>query len=69
MRQMEKRIQGDPTKRESEQFHSIWVEKIMQAMRETVEMAEEVAIAKKVVAKVSVQLCLGRHQRLGPARI
>jgi hypothetical protein len=33
------------------------------------ETVDEVAVAKDVVAEVSVQPCLGRHQRLVPARI
>ena len=42
----------------------------MLAAQDAVEMAGEVAVAKEVVAEVTVQpWCLGRHQRLVPARI
>jgi len=37
------------------------------AAQDAVEMAGEVAVAKEVVAEVTVQpWCLGRHQRLVP---
>jgi hypothetical protein len=41
----------------------------MLVMVDVVETVDEVAVAKEVVAKVPVQLCLGRHQRLVPAMI
>jgi hypothetical protein len=56
-------------KRESKRFHSTLVEQTMLAAHDAVETAEEVAMAMKVVAKMPVQPCLGRHQRLVPARI
>jgi hypothetical protein len=36
---------------------------------DAVETADKVAVAKEVVAEVPVQLCLGRHERLVPAKI
>jgi hypothetical protein len=41
----------------------------MLAAVDVVETVDEVTVAKEVVAEVPVQLCLGRHQRLVPARI
>ncbi len=41
----------------------------MLATVDAVETAEEVAVAKEIVAEVPVEPCLGRHQRLMPARI
>ena len=41
----------------------------MPAMQDAVETTAIVAVADEVVAKVPVQLCLGRHQRLVHARI
>ena len=35
---------------------------------DAVETVVKVAVAKEVVAEVPVQPCLGRHQRLVPAR-
>ncbi len=69
VRQIEKRIQGEPTKRESKRFHSTLVEQTTLAAHDAVDTAEEVAMAMKVVAKMPVQPCLGWHQRLVPARI
>jgi hypothetical protein len=40
----------------------------MLAAVDAVETVDEVAVAKEVMAEVPVQLCLGRHQRLAPAR-
>ncbi len=36
---------------------------------DAVDTVDKVAMAKEVVAEVPVQPCLGRHQRLVPARI
>jgi len=41
----------------------------MLAVVDVVEIADEVGMAKEVVAEVPVQLCLGRHQMLVPAGI
>jgi hypothetical protein len=49
-------------------FHTIWVVVGTLAMVDAVETAGKVA-AKEVLAEVPVQLCLGRHQRMVPARI
>ncbi len=58
----------DPTKREFQRFHTLWVLQQMPVMWDVVETAEEVVMDKNVVAKVPVQPCLGRHQRMVPAR-
>jgi hypothetical protein len=39
------------------------------AVVDMVESVDEVAMAKEVLTEVPVQPCLGRHQRLVPARI
>jgi hypothetical protein len=41
----------------------------MLAARDAVETVDVVVVAEEVVAEVPVQLCLGRHQRLVPAKI
>jgi hypothetical protein len=46
-----------------------WVVLLTLAAVDAEETADKVAVAKEVVAEVQVQPCLGRHQRLVPARI
>jgi hypothetical protein len=41
----------------------------MLAMVAIVETVDKMAMAKEVMAEVPMQPCLGRHQRLVPARI
>jgi hypothetical protein len=41
----------------------------MLAARDAVETVDVVVVAEEVEAEVPVQLCLGRHQRLVPAKI
>jgi hypothetical protein len=41
----------------------------MLAAVDTLETVDEMFVAREVMAEVPVQLCLGRHQRLVPARI
>ena len=41
----------------------------MLATWDAVETVDVVVVAKEVVAEVPVQPCLGRHQRLVPAKI
>ena len=66
--QAEKEDPSDPTKRESKDStqHGSWYKCWPQ--KYAVETVDKVAMAKEVVAEVPVQLCLGRHQRLAPAR-
>jgi len=41
----------------------------MLAARDVVETVDVVVVAEEVVAEVPVRPCLGRHQRLVPAKI
>ena len=41
----------------------------MLAAQDTVETVDVVVVTKEDMAEVPVQLCLGRHQRLVPAKI
>jgi hypothetical protein len=41
----------------------------MLAMWDAVETVDAVVVAEEVTAEVPVQPCLGRHQRLVPAKI
>jgi hypothetical protein len=67
-KQTEKRIQRDLTKKESERFHSRWLKKVMPAALDAVEMADKVGKAVEDAVELPQELCLARHQKLGPAR-
>jgi hypothetical protein len=46
-----------------------WVEIRTLAARDVVETVDVVDVAEEVAVEVPVRLCLGRHQRLVPAKI
>ena len=46
-----------------------WVEIRTLAARDAVETVDVVVVAEEVAAEVPVRPCLGRHQRLVPAKI
>ena len=46
-----------------------WVEIQMLATWDAVETVDVVVVAEEVAAEVPVRPCLGRHQRLVPAKI
>ncbi len=68
MRQTEKRIQRDPTKRESKRFHSRWLKQVTPAALDMVETADEVGKAMEDAIELPQELCHARHQKLGPAK-
>ncbi len=69
MRQTEKRIQRDPTKRESKRFHSRWLKQVTPAALDAVEMTDKVGKAVEDTVELPQELCLARHQKLEPAKI
>ncbi len=68
MRQTEKRIQRDPTNRESKRFHSRWLKQVPPTALGAVEMADKVGKAMEDAVELPQELCLARHQKSGLAR-